>query len=454
MSGQETASHAQSQHLDAQLGVLGSLLLDADRWAGEVFLRTQEDQYTGEYRTVFQAAQKLHQAGKPIDPVTVMGVLGSDYTQMLLQLMELTPTAENCGAYINLLVEQSQIAKLQALGMALAGCRSPQEGAELVEACNRVFTDKRNLAITTATEGYLDFLARQDTEPQYIPWGFRRLSETVLSSLGDLVVLGGRPSAGKTALSLQMAWEQARNRKVGFFSLETNPEELFDRLNAMAAGVSSTRIRQRTLKDEERKKILDARGAFQERSLEVVNAAGMSVSAIRGVTVARGYQIVYVDYLQIISPERGTKPSDRFGAVSQISMDLHRMAVSLGILVVALSQLSRPERAARNKAPDLFSLRESGQIEQDADAVMLLYKADEDDPASQRRLKVAKNKKGFSGGVLELAFDGSTQVFAEANISRNVQQTLINAGKAAKQRARGNPAEVVELPGKDPDLPF
>ena len=85
---------------------------------------------------------------------------------------------------------------------------------------------------------------------------------------------------------------------------------------------------------------------------------------------------------------------------------------------------------------------------------MLLYKADEDDPASQRRLKVAKNKKGFSGGVLELAFDGSTQVFAEANISRNVQQTLINAGKAAKQRARGNPAEVVELPGKDPDLPF
>lgn len=276
----------------------------------------------------------------------------------------------------------------------------------------------------------------------------------MLSSLGDLVVLGGRPSAGKTALSLQMAWEQARNRKVGFFSLETNPEELFDRLNAMAAGVSSTRIRQRTLKDEERKKILDARGAFQERRLEVVNAAGMSVSAIRGVTVARGYQIVYVDYLQIISPERGTKPSDRFGAVSQISMDLHRMAVSLGILVVALSQLSRPERAARNKAPDLFSLRESGQIEQDADAVMLLYKADEDDPVSQRRLKVAKNKKGFSGGVLELAFDGSTQVFAEANTSRNVQQTLINAGKAAKQRARGNPAEVVELPGKDPDLPF
>lgn len=453
MSGQETASQAQSQHLDAQLGVLGSLLLDADRWAGEVFLRTQEDQYTGEYRTVFQAAQKLHQAGKPIDPVTVMGVLGSDYTQMLLQLMELTPTAENCGAYIDLLVEQSQIAKLQALGMALTGCRNTQEGAALVEECAQVFADKRRLEITTATEGYLDFLARQDAEAQYIPWGFHRLSETVLSSSGDLVVLGGRPSAGKTALSLQMAWEQAKDRKVGFFSLETNPGELFDRLNAMAAGVSSTRIRRRALREEERTKILAARGEFQGRKLEVINAAGMSVSSIRGVAVARGYQIIYVDYLQIISPERGMKPSDRFGAVSQISMDLHRMAVSLGILVVALSQLSRPERAARNKAPDLFSLRESGQIEQDADAVMLLYKADEDDPMSQRRLKVAKNKKGFSGGVLDLDFDGATQTFREHKQDHAVQRELVDKGRAVKAALRSN-AKLVELPGKDPDLPF
>lgn len=453
MTGAEAALQEQSQYLDAQMGVLGSLLLDAERWAGEVFLRTQEDQYTGEYRTVFQAAQKLHQEGKPIDPVTVMGVLGSDYTQMLLQLMELTPTAENCGAYIDLLVEQSQIAKLQALGMALTGCRNTQEGAALVEECAQVFADKRRLEITTATEGYLDFLARQDAEAQYIPWGFHRLSETVLSSSGDLVVLGGRPSAGKTALSLQMAWEQAKDRKVGFFSLETNPGELFDRLNAMAAGVSSTRIRRRALREEERTKILAARGEFQGRKLEVINAAGMSVSSIRGVAVARGYQIIYVDYLQIIFPERGMKPSDRFGAVSQISMDLHRMAVSLGILVVALSQLSRPERAARNKAPDLFSLRESGQIEQDADAVMLLYKADEDDPMSQRRLKVAKNKKGFSGGVLDLDFDGATQTFREHKQDHAVQRELVDKGRAVKAALRSN-AKLVELPGKDPDLPF
>ena len=101
----------------------------------------------------------------------------------------------------------------------------------------------------------------------------------------------------------------------------------------------------------------------------MIHASEMSVADVRSVTVARGYQVVYVDYLQIINPEHRTRQGDRFRDVTQISMDLHRMAVSLGVLVVALSQLSRPDRSARSKVPDLYSLRESGQIEQDADAV-------------------------------------------------------------------------------------
>ena len=145
MTGAEAAFREQSQYLDAQMGVLGSLLLDGERWAGEVFLRTNEEQYTGAYRTVYQAARRLHQEGRPIDPVTVKGLLGSDYTKMLLQLMEMTPTAENCGAYIDLLVDEAQVSQLQALGMALTGCRTPQEGAKLVEQCNLTYL-RRNSA--------------------------------------------------------------------------------------------------------------------------------------------------------------------------------------------------------------------------------------------------------------------------------------------------------------------
>lgn len=450
-----TSGEENRLHLDAQLGVLGSLLLDGDRWAGEVFLRSREDQYSGEYRTVFAAARRLHQEGKPIDPVTVKSLLGDEYTAMLLQLMELTPTAENCGAYLDLLAEQAKIARMQALGVALSGCRSAQEGAELLEECNLALSEKPGLRVTSAVDGYIEFMDRQSRKPQYIPWGFEALSKTVFSSLGDLVIIGGRPSAGKTALSLQMAWMQALEKRVGYFSLETNPDEIYDRLHSMAAGVDSTRVRLHKLQQGEMDKIAAVSKEFERRKLDVIQAAGMTVADIRSVAVARGYEIVYLDYLQIIRPGKAFRASDRFGAVSQISMDLHEMAVSLGVLVVALSQLSRPERQARNKAPDLFSLRESGQIEQDADAVMLLYKTDDEAKDSPRKLKIAKNKKGFAGGFLEMDFDGATQTFREMRRDHEVQRELVDKGRAVKQALRSKAAgEFVELTGDDPKLPF
>ena len=111
-----------SQHLDAQVGVIGSLLLDAEKCAGEIFLRTREDQYTGEYRSLFRAARTLHQEGRPIDPVTVRGIAGEEYTGLILQIMDLTPTAANYKVYVDLLIEQAQVAKIQALGLAMTGC--------------------------------------------------------------------------------------------------------------------------------------------------------------------------------------------------------------------------------------------------------------------------------------------------------------------------------------------
>lgn len=451
-----TEPRENKRHLDAQMGVIGSLLLDAETCAGEVFLRTQEDQYTGEYKTLFVAAKRLHQEGRPIDPVTVRGIVGEEYTAMLLQVMELTPTASNCSAYVDLLIEQAQVAKMQALGLALAGCQSTEEAKGLIEQANQAVVQRSALRVVSAREGYLKFISRQDRKAEYIPWGFPKLSETVLSSLGDLVILGGRPSAGKTALSLQMAWEQAETRKVGYFSFETNPDEVFDRLNAMSAGVDSTRIRLRKLQEPDRQKLIAAGQEFERRKLDVIHANGMTVADVRSVVVARGYQVVYLDYLQIINPGREVSRGDRFGGVSIISMDLHNMAVSLGVLVVALSQLSRPDKAARNKAPDLYSLRESGQIEQDADAVFLLYKTDEEEKNPPRNLRIAKNKKGFAGGYIEMDFDGATQTFREKAEKSSVSSHYIAEGRAAKQRARGKPqaGELEELTGPDKDLPF
>lgn len=446
------------QYLEAQAGVLGSLLIDGDACAGDIFLRTDERHYTGEFKTLFSAIKRLYRERKPIDAVTVNNAVGPGYRQIILELMDMTPTAANYSAYVDCTLEQARISAMQEIGLALTGCKSAEEAAELIEKAGRYLVQKSSLRIVDAKEGHLQFIERQDKQPNYIPWGFKKLNETVLSSPGDFVVLGGRASSGKTALSVQMAWCQAQTKKVGYFSLETNHDEIYDRLHAMAASVDSRRIRTRTMQKDEVDRVIGSGNEFESRAFEVIDAAQMSVSDIRSITIARGYQVIYLDYLQIISPERGSRSGDRFGAVTQISMDLHGLAVSLGVMVVALSQLSRPDRQMRNKMPDLYSLRESGQIEQDADAVLLLYREDEDDTQSNRILRIAKNKKGVTGGLIGMALDGPKQTFRELSAEKDVTKDLVNAGKKAKQAYRSKAVDgkpgLEELNGPDPELPF
>ena len=138
----------------------------------------------------------------------------------------------------------------------------------------------------------------------------------------------------------------------------------------------------------------------------------MTVADLRSLVQSRRYEILYIDYLQLVRPSDPRRSS--FEQVTQISMDLHTLAQGTGTTVVALSQLSRPEKQgkeARTKAPGMHSLRQSGQIEQDADIIMFVYREEPNLPRSRRCLKVAKNKEGEAGGVIMLAFDGGTQTF-------------------------------------------
>lgn len=444
----------QDQYFEAQAGVLGALLLDAPNCAGEIFQKTRPEHYTEACRTVFEAAQALHREGKPIDPVTIKSVVGGEYTQFLLQLMEMTPTAANYQVYVTLLLERAQLSQLQAAGLALAACRTAEEAQEAVDKANRALVQKPSARLVGSQAGYLDFLARLEQKPSYIPWGLEKLDKAVLSERGDFVVIGGRPSAGKTALSLQFAWAQAKDWNVGYFSLETSPEKIYDRLAAMVSGVAFGRVKERTLRQEDYDRLADAQAAFRSHHLEVIHAVGMTVGEIRAITANRSYDIVYIDYLQFLQGE-GRKSDDLYRRVTQISMDLHAMAGTMGVLVVALSQLSRPPKERQSKAPALSSLRESGQIEQDADAVLLLYKTDEENPASSRRLQIAKNKEGRTGGYLDLSFDGAAQRFQITEEQKTVQQVLVDAGKAAKQKYRAHSQiQFQELFGQDQTLPF
>ena len=429
-----------SRYYDAQVGVIGSVLIDAPHVAGMVMHRTREDDYTGELKTIFQACRTLFQQGRPIDPVTVRGIVGPAYDQRMKEWMDYTPTAANVEIYIDLTVEQAKLTRLQGLSLQLAGATNLEDAQKIMAQANRIMGGRPGIRIVNMEQGLLDFYERQRKPANLVPWGIDKVDDTLRAEYGDFLVLGGYPSAGKTAFSLQLAWNQARNRRVGYFSLETKPEKIIDRTVAAVCGVDFGRIKGHTLTEADWTECEQRAGVFVGRNLDVIQAGGLSVVDIQALSLAGRYDIIYIDYLQLITPEDRRRPD--FEQVTQISKDLHTMAQTTGITIVALSQLSRPPKSGeQEKSPGLHSLRQSGQIEQDADGVMLLYKEEPTNPRSRRCLKIAKNKEGEAGGIVMLNFDGIHQRFS------------VSMGTPAKPKPREpeyKQATLYNLPGGEP----
>lgn len=398
------------QYYQAQQAVMGALLLDAPNVAGIIMHRTQSEDYTGVCRTIYDAGRRLFMAGRPIDPVTIRDQIGAEYGETLKQLMEITPTAANVDVYIDLMLEESKLSRLRGLFTGLEKVLTTEEAQKLLAQANRIMGGRPGIRVVTMEQGYLDFHERQKNPANLIRWGLERVDDTLKVEYGDFIILGGYPSAGKTAFSLQLAWNQSKTRRVGYFSLETKPEKLIDRTVAAVCGVDFGRIKEHSMNEDDWTACAYRSPAFVGRNLEIIQAGGLSVVDIQALALAGRYDIIYIDYLQLITPEDRRRSATE--QVAQISKDLHIMTQTTGITVCALSQLSRPEKGGeQEKAPGLHSLRQSGQLEQDADGVMLLYKEEPNNPKSRRCLKIAKNKDGEAGGIAYLVFDGAHQRF-------------------------------------------
>lgn len=412
---------SKGEYFEAQRSVIGSMLIDGPHVAGIVMHRSREEDYTGEYKTLFRACRDLFQAGKPVDAVTVADKVGRSYALFLHELMDETPTAANVEVYLDLLVEKSKLLRVQSLAANEVNCISLEEVQKLVEQQQRILGDRPGVKIVSMEQGLLNFYERQRQPANLVPWGMDKIDGTFRCEYGDFIVLGGYPSAGKTAFSLQLAWNQAKDKRVGYFSLETHPDKIIDRTVTAVCGVDFGRIKEHTLQDGDWREIEYRSSAMVGRKLEIIQAGGLSVVDIQALALARRYDIIYIDYLQLIAPD-DRRRSD-VEQVTQISKDLHVMAQTTGITVCALSQLSRPQKGGENeKAPGLHSLRQSGQIEQDADGVLLLYKEEPNNPRSRRCLKIAKNKDGEAGGIVYLVFDGAHQRFKPSVVDKPVRR--------------------------------
>lgn len=418
MNQQQKQSPVQSQRLlDAQVGVIGSMLIDTD-CVGDVLSSITDRNFSGaEYRNIFKVIKALFSEGKPVDPVTVRDKLreeaGADYNDLLLQIMDLTPTAANVMAYADILKRESIVWRLHTIAAQLADTVELAECEKLMEKANAALSDKSDVEIWSMPQAWESFCNRHRSgkAPQYLRFGIPAVDDRVYAEAGDFIILGGYSSDGKTCLSLMMAMEMAKTKRVGFFSFETDKDKLTDRIFTAKAMVNFGKVKKSDLTEDEWENLAYAASDLSTGGLHILQCSGFTVSDIQAVAMSRHFDVVFIDYIQLIRADtsRGWSRTEEVGSVSR---GLQQLAHGNGITVVSLSQLTPGDNAKKNEAPTMFNLRENKQIAFDADVVFLLYKEEAEIKNSYRILKCDKNKDGEAGWFTKLAFHGETQTFS------------------------------------------
>ena len=398
---------------EAQRTVIGSLLLEPEARAGEIFTRTKAEHFGDpELRHVFEAALRLWSADRPIDPVTVMAEAGGDYRKTIAQSMEATPTAANVVEWIGIMKDCARLSAMQKAAFRIINTDDTRQAEAAYEEMGRLLEGTQDVEDFTVTELISQYLDRMQSEekPDYLNWGIEALDQILAVSPGKFVILAADSSVGKTALALQFAYHfAAQGKRVGFFSIETDRDSLADRLMAekQVAAIPLPSTKRKSLNDQDFQRAAQA-GARSDGVPLRIHRRAETLEAIRARTVMRKHEVIFIDYVQLID----APGQERWDIVTNISMGLHRMAQNLGVTIVGLSQVT-PAQKGGKQAPTKDDLRESRQLKQDADVIMILSPStDDEDPADTRVLQVAKNKDGRCGKI-KLRFEAEYMTFTQ-----------------------------------------
>lgn len=387
---------------NVQSVLLGALLID-DRLAPYALPELSVECFREELQPVYAAINGFWNAAGKIDAVQILNRY-PEWKHTILSCIQLCEnqcihlTSDLAEEWTRTLQEEAATKRFQELASkaidAQTGYRDlPDLYQQMGEALN-LHSERSDFK--SVGELLDDYIRDLDKKPQYIRTGLSKLDENLHLVPGNYFIIGGRPSAGKTALSLQLAAGMAKQgHRVCYFSLETDPATLETRLiaNQLYAPLSAVKNKSLSLSE------LDRLAEMKRWPLYIRSAAGKNVAWMKAQALRMKANIIFVDYLQLIHE---TSSGERYAEITNVSIALHELAQTTGILVVALAQLNR--NAARAE-PSNADLRESGQIEQDADAILLL--SADGKPYFSR---LTKNKEGRVGNA-NLEFDPVTQRF-------------------------------------------
>ena len=427
--------------VEAEQSVLGGLLLEATALDKITDLVQPDDFYRQEHRLIFRQIVRLSEQAKPVDVITVAEALeiageldkvgGLPYLGGLAQNV---PSAANIRRYGEIVRERSIMRKLAEVGSDIASSAynpTGRDAAQLLdEAESKVFEiaeagskGKQGFLpmpplLTQVVERIETLYARDNTsDVTGIATGFTDLDRKT-SGLhpGDLVIVAGRPSMGKTALAINIAENVAMDSKlpVAIFSMEMGATQLVMRMIGSVGKLNQQDLRTGKLQDDDWGRLTQALGKLNDAPIHIDESAALSSLDLRARSRRlhrqnNGLGLIVVDYLQLMSSNVGKASENRATEISEISRSLKALAKELQVPVIALSQLNRSLEQRTDKRPVMSDLRESGAIEQDADLILFIYRDEvynSDSPSQGKAEIIIGKQRNGPIGMVALAFRG------------------------------------------------
>jgi replicative DNA helicase len=417
-------------NLEAEMAVIGSVLVDREMMATVNEILQAHDFYAHVHETVYAALAQLYERGEPLDKITLAEELrrrnllekvgGIAY---LSSLMDTVPTAASAEYYANIVREKAALRGLIHAGTLITqiGFENEDDVEGALDRSEQIVYEIGNrqhhgqfLPITKLLKGtfeQIDRLYHSRGARTGITSGFRDIDEyTAGFQPGNFVILAARPAMGKTSMALTMASAAAKEerRPIALFSLEMTNEELVSRLLCAEAHVNAQNLRRGNIKDHEWEKISDGMGALSQVPIFIDDSGSLTVTEIRSrcrrLQSAEGLGAVFIDYLQLLRPNTTSRLQNSNDELSEICRVLKATAKDLQVPIVALAQLNRGVESRNDKRPMLSDLRDSGAIEQEADLVAFLYRDAYYNPESAAEpdlteFIIAKQRNGPTGTV-------------------------------------------------------
>lgn len=412
----------------AEKNIIGYLFMDSSRME-ESINKLHSDMFsTPIYADIYEEYENGFNENREVNPVTIQSYLvGMDkYTEEIINQTIMSCVDVDLGSSYKSCVEiVTNDYKVREYGKRIT-VPIPKD-SNVIEATRQMISELEGIigenqeevrSVAEIAKIHKDDYFKQGVEKKRIYFGFKELDKMVGGvEGGDIIILAARPAVGKSAIALQIIeYNAIKGKKIGYFNLEMQEKQVYERMIAKASKIEMARIRNATrfLQDEEQK-YNEGNEKLSKLENVFVRSGSATVSDIRLAVKNGHYDLVVIDYLQLLKPNK-SRGANRYAEVGDISRGVKSIAMDFDVPIIALSQLNRASEARENAEPNMSELRESGDIEQDASVIIMLWNSDKDDN-TKKKIKASKARQGKLG-TEELTFNGSTMSFVSSTESK------------------------------------